>query len=130
MENGKLTKIERRTCTLLRPEVESALAELGEKFGLKISAGNASYNSNAVTFKVELALQGYDRDKDEFMNVCQFYDLKPSDYGKEFRSRGETFTLVAINTRSPKFCFMGERADGKRFKFTDSIKRQFATGAV
>jgi hypothetical protein len=126
----ELNKIERKTCTLLRPEVEAALAELAEKYGLKIHAGNASFNDSAVTFKLELALQGYDRDKDEFMSVCQFYDLKPEDYGREFRSRGQTYRLVGINSRSPKYCFMGERADGKRFKFTESIKRQLTAGAV
>ena len=121
-----IKKIDRSICKNLRVEIEQGLEYLKPTYGLNIKAGNASYTDNSVTFKLELTVVGFDKDKDTFKQLCTFYNLTPDDYGREFRSQGKAFRLIGINSRSPKFCFLGERSDGKRFKFTDKILEQFA----
>ncbi len=120
-----IKKINRSICKNLRANINEELKGLGEKHGLIVHAGNASYDDNSVTIKVTLSLVGYDKDEAAFKQLCTFYNLTPEDYGREFTANGHTYRLVGINSRSPKFCFLGERPDGKRFKFTDSILRQF-----
>ncbi len=122
-----IKKINRSICKNLRADVNEELKALGEKYGLTIHAGRASYDDNCVTFKLALSLVGFDKDEDNFMQLCALYSLTPNDYGRMFRSQGGAFRLIGINSRSPKFCFLGERADGKRFKFTNKILEQFTT---
>ncbi len=128
---AKLTTINRATCKILRKKLNDALTDLSEEYGLTIHAGNASYDDARVTFKVSLTIAGHDQGKADFEQYAGLYGLKAEDHGREFSANGEAFRLVGVNLRSPKYCFAGERiSDGKRFKFTETIVKQFADRAT
>lgn len=121
-----IKKITPLICKTMRKQIDSDLAALGEKYGVTVLTGNAKYDDNSVTFKLTMNLVGYDKDEEDFKLLCTLYDLTPEDYGREFNTNGHTYRLIGINSRSPKFCFLGERSDGKKYKFTDKILEQFA----
>ena len=55
---SKIESFDRNTCKLMRLELDKALEDVANKFGIKIHTGGASFSDNTVTFKVELATVG------------------------------------------------------------------------
>lgn len=113
-----ITKFTPAVCKKLRTDIDRDLAALGEKHGLKIHAGNASYTENSVTFKVECLLDGFDKQADDFGKSCFLFDLSEDAYGKHFKFRGQTYALVGLKPRSPKYPIIGARA-GNRYKLPE-----------
>ena len=61
----------------------------------------------------------YSVDRALFEVLAEPFGLKPSDYGRIFRTGGETFRITAINPNRPKYPISAERlADGRGYKFT------------
>jgi hypothetical protein len=53
----KITSFDRNTVKNLRSDIDSALAILSKKYGIEISAGNASFTASNVTYKVQAAVK-------------------------------------------------------------------------
>jgi hypothetical protein len=121
--------INRDVIRMLRAELELALAAVGEKHGIKINVGNASFTSSNVTFKVEAAIIGeggvvINKEAAAFKALAVSYGLLPDDLGKTFTtyaygggSKAPTYEIIGAAPRSFKFPILGKRADGKIFKF-------------
>ncbi len=61
----------------------------------------------------------FDPGKDMFELLANGYGLKPTDYGREFSTGRETFRIVGIEPRRPKYPINVERMpDRTGFKFT------------
>lgn len=114
----KLKKITKQDCTVLRDELNGALADLGKKYGVKIKAGNAVYTDNSVTFKVEFLIDGFDKNRDVFNRHAFMFKLKEEQFGAEFEFGGRSYTLVGLKPGSPKYPIIGER-DGGRYKLPE-----------
>ncbi len=114
----EIKKITPAVCKKLRDEIDSRLAALAHTYGLTIHAGHASYDANAVTFKVECALAGFDRDKDDFDKTHFLFDLPADAYGKEFTFGGRKYTLVGLKPNRPKYPIIAAR-DGSNYKLPE-----------
>lgn len=118
----KLQKIDRAACKRLRPLLDAHLATLGAQLGCRITAGNASYDpAGTVTFKIDIELEGFDRDKHEFEQNCYAVPgLEPEHFHTEFHYAGRKFKLVGVKPRASKWPIVGEAVEGpdggKRFK--------------
>jgi len=53
----KISSFDRNTVKNLRSDIDAALATLSKKYGIEISAGNASFTSSNVTYKVQAAVK-------------------------------------------------------------------------
>lgn len=53
----KITSFDRNTVKNLRSDIDSALAILSKKYGIEISAGNATFTASNVTYKVQAAVK-------------------------------------------------------------------------
>jgi len=83
-----------------------------------------TFRGSNVTTKLTVALTSHDPAKEEFRANCYKYGLTATDFGREFTSQGETYTLCGIKPRSRKYPFIGRRIDGKQYKFSKHILDQ------
>ncbi|WP_415183179.1 hypothetical protein [Phaeovulum sp.] len=61
----------------------------------------------------------FDPEKAKFELLANNYGLSPDDFGREFSTGRETFRMVGIETRRPKYPINVERQpDRQGFKFT------------
>lgn len=129
MSNEKIQKIGKPECKLIRRLAQTALNDALKEFGLKAELGNMTFRGSNVTSKLTVSVESYDADKEEFRANCYKYGLTATDFGAEFTSQGETYKLVGIKPRSRKYPFVGERVDGKKYKFTKHIVSQIVKAA-
>lgn len=124
---GKKMKIEsfnRENLKNMRKEINQALTALGDKYGVMFEIGNIRFSDH--NFRTQLSvtvsnpnLEIQGAKANDFNRYCGIYGLVPSDLGKTFKGlTGETYKLVGLKSKSTKYPFVGERADGKKFKFT------------
>ena len=122
-----LKKITRASCKTVRAELNKELVSIGAKLGLDISAGNASYDDDSITFKVKCSLAGVDIAAKEFERVCYQFNLPASAYRAEFNWNGKMWNLIGLKTRSPKLpiiaCRVGE---SDQYKLPEKAVRSLA----
>ncbi len=119
--------MDRKTAKNIREELNSMdFSELEQKFGVAVSFGNCSYDSNSATFKLVLNNisedgEVFDKAANAFKTQAKFYDLDPDDLGKEFVDKyqnNEVFRIVGLKPRAHKYPVILERVrDKKRFKY-------------
>ena len=106
MKNG-ITNLTRTEVINLRDEINSTLSSLEEKYGIKISAGNASFSSNECTFKLKIntineggtVLTQEATNWDLYKNRTNCSHLK---VGDKITIQGESYILTGYNTRARK----------------------------
>lgn len=112
----------------IREDINKALEPVGEKYGVKLTAGNASYTENNFTLKLEGAAVKEDgtvaaKDAEAFKRHAHLYGLSPDDLGRKFTSQGKEFTITGLNTKSGKYPIIGRDSNGKGYKFgADMVK--------
>lgn len=115
----KIEKITRALCKTLRDQLNAALVPLAKELGVTIRCGNASYSDNAVKFKLEVAVDGYDPVKEEYEQLCLLYRLTKEQRGEAFTYNGHRYTLAGISAKARKFPIIATRDDGKRYKLPE-----------
>ena len=98
-----MNQINRASCKTIRDQLNAELKAVGEKLGLTIHAGNASFTDTSVTFKVECILEGVDKGKENFERDCFLFDIPKSTYKSEFGFQGRRWILEGLKPRSPKY---------------------------
>lgn len=112
-------------CDRLRRDLLKACQGVAESHGLVVDGGDLSdidlRHGFEINFRVGIPMDDgalYSPDKAIFEVLAEQFGLKPSDYGRTFRARGEIFRITAINPNRPKYPISVERvADGRGFKF-------------
>lgn len=112
-------------CDRLRRDLLKACQGVAETHGLIVEGGELSdidlRHGFNIGFRVGIPMEDgalYSTDKAMFGVLAEHFGLKPSDYGRAFKARGETFRIMAINPNRPKYPISVERvADGRGFKF-------------
>jgi len=102
-----------------------ACLAVAETHGLTVEGGDLTdidlRHSFAISFRVGIPQADgaiFSPDKAMFEVLAPHFGLKPSDYGRTFRSKDELFRIVAINPNRPKYPVSAERvSDGRGFKF-------------
>jgi hypothetical protein len=96
----------------LRHEMDYALRAIGDKYGITIKAGNASFSSNECTFKVKLNTQESDgtvitkeaKSWDLYANMANgpLDGLNHLKVGDTITIQGSPYILTGFNTRARK----------------------------
>jgi hypothetical protein len=118
----KIDQFDTTTCKLMRREIEEALDKVGQRYGVAFQGGNIRYTSETFAMKITGATRGKNGEViapevKDFNRYCGMYGMVPSDLGKTFVSVGYTYKLVGLKPKNHKYPFIGQREDGKRFKF-------------
>ena len=110
--------IDRLLLQILRPEIDAALAALGEKHGLTIRAAGGSYGGTFGTFKLEIIPAAADgeivgKEAEAFKVNADQFCMKPEDLGREFTAGGEKYRIVGAKPRASKMPILIKRlSDG------------------
>ena len=117
--------IDRALLKTLRIDINAALQAVGEKHGVVLSAGNASFERDGSTgsYKLEVATitsSGVVMTKeasDFKFNAFKFH-MKPEDLGEEFvASDGQKFILMGAKPRTKSATLLAKKvADGVMYK--------------
>ena len=114
----KITKFDKQTVKNLRKQFEEDLQQLGEKYGLKLTVGNASYQDSSVDFKVNLAIIREDgvvmtKEREDFQTYAHWYNLQPSDLDRTVTLAEGSFKLIGLLPRR-KLPVLMESVSGER----------------
>jgi hypothetical protein len=117
-----MTQITSQTLKTMRPQIEDALKELGERLGIDFKLGRGTYNGSGVngSFALEMAARDAATGKSGaqvlFERLAPRYGLTAEDYGREFTYQRTRYKLVGINPKSPVNCLSVARVkDDKEF---------------
>lgn len=90
----------------LRSELETALAPVAERHGIKLSFGNGKFDATSFMLKLNGAvLNGADRPANEareWARMASAFGLKPTDYDRKVRVDGMEFRMVAFRPRASR----------------------------
>ncbi len=122
-----------------RVEMMVALREFGERHGLVVTVGNASFIpgvGGSATFKVELATKTADgvvntKEMIAFQQHATLFGLKPEHLGTQFTWQSSRFQLAGLAPRSAKYPLLATKlADGKMYKLPLAAVEFLRTPAV
>ena len=100
----KITRIDKTTCQLLRSEINFALKDICNRYGVSIEAGRCTFGASNASFKVEVAVKN---DAGEVLNhnwttlkaYQKILGLSDASMTKVFVLGGKKFQLAGYNTR-------------------------------
>lgn len=107
-------------------EVEAALADMAEKRGIKIKAGNIRFSLHNFSITLDVSkkeVDGKPFEQVEFEKLCVLFGFEPSDYLRSFSMGGRTFQLVSFNPKGYTKPVIAQGDDGKRYKFGKEVQR-------
>jgi hypothetical protein len=122
----KITSFDRNTVKNLRSDIDSALAILSKKYGIEISAGNASFTASNVTYKVQAAVKASNgvtmtKEASDF-NIYGSRLLTGFKLGQTITLQGKQYTIAGWKMRAQKNPVIVSR-DGKTYRVsTEMIK--------
>ena len=121
MTNTPVTAFDRNIATDIRMDINAAIQAVGQKYGITLRAGGASYDAVSLTVKVTgvvaATTSGQRPEAAEFLKNCNSWTgLKAEWLGQTFDQRGRTYTITGMKLRSrAKNCIIAMRDDGKEF---------------
>ena len=113
-------------CKKFQKEMLDACQKVADTYGLTVVDGGLRDMNLRTGFefgvRVGIPLSDgsiFEPEKAMFEILAENYGLKPEDFGREFSTGSETFRIVGIETRRPKYPINAERLPDRRgFKFT------------
>lgn len=134
MKNQTINQFNSANLKAIREDIDSALAEVEQKYGITLKLKGISYDSTTFTSKVEATIgTGLDAYKNEWSSAINtgygtLYNLSLDDFGQKLSLDGKEYTLVGIRTKARTKPFLIMDENGKTFIFgvkTKSIREYF-----
>ena len=102
-----ITQLDRTNIKLLRAELDAAVYDVAQKYGISLKFGNASFTPNSATIKLNVAIKTADgtvvnREREDFTKYAEMYDLKPEWLDKTFVNGGKTFKITGLAMKRRK----------------------------
>jgi hypothetical protein len=122
----KISSFDRTTVKNLRSDIDKALATISKKYGIEISAGNASFTSSNVTYKVQAAVKAASgvtmtKEASDF-NLYASINLSGFKLGQTISLQGKEYTIAGWKVRAQRNPVIVTR-DGKSYRVsTEMIK--------
>ena len=116
-----ITTFDKNSIDLIRAEVNKRLQSMSEEYGIDLHCGHCSYSSDEMNFKLDVKKTGVDLEKTKFQRNCFLYNLKSTDYHRNFIYENESYVIIGISTSSKKYPIKVKRSDGRGYKFTASL---------
>jgi hypothetical protein len=116
------TKFDKPLLRVLRQEIDMALKAVGDKYGMEISAGNASFAAKEAHFKVSLKLRGadgqvFDAAAESFKHHAWYVGLKPEHLGQSFTVRDKVYTISGFDERARTYAILAKDSNDTVYKF-------------
>lgn len=116
-------KFDRKNIKDLRIQIQDLLDNAFDGSEVDIKVENISFSPSEATIKLSAFAEGAEEAaKAEWDMYCHRFDMSPSDFGREFTSRGTRYKIVGLKTGRPKFPIMAERmSDNASYKMPASM---------
>jgi hypothetical protein len=116
-----MTQITSQTLKTMRPQIEDALKELGERLGIDFSVGRGTHGGITGSFALEMVARdtetGKSGEQRVFEQYARLYGLTAEDYGREFTFQRRRFKLVGFYTNSKINCLkIADAKSGTEYK--------------
>lgn len=124
----KISSFDRNTVKNLRNDIDAALAALSKKYGIEISAGNATFTSSNVTYKVQAAVKaagGITMTK-EASDFNLYANRVLADYklGQTIELQGKEYVIAGWKARAQKNPVIVTR-DGKSYRVSTAMIKMY-----
>jgi len=130
----KIEQINRDVCKQLRVDMNEAIRSKLEEYGLEGEFLNGSFDSELVTFKVDIKIAGaMDKREKQLSNNLSWYVKHLANtfeldeeliLNEEYESHRGKYKLVGYNSKAKSYpLIMEDMESGKRYKFRESVVR-------
>ena len=125
----KIQEFNKQNLQILREEINAALAQVEKKYGIKINAGNASYSSNEVTYKLKANVvastgKAITKEATQWDMYARMHQLGHLKVGDRISISGREFVIKGYNSRARKAPIQIEDLTGRGYKTTlDTVQR-------
>ena len=137
----KITQINRDVCKQLRVDMNEAIRSKLEEYGLEGEFLNGSFDSELVTFKVDIKIAGaMDKREKQLSSSLSWYvkylanDLEIDEeeiLNKEYLHGRDKYKLVGYNSKAKTYpLIMENMKNGKKYKFDESTIRNILSRRV
>ena len=120
----KILEMNRSNITAISAAAEAALQKVAAQYGLilKQERGTFSPADGTFTTKWTFVCETENGIPADFIRSAAFFNLKPEDYGREFRASRGLYTLCGIKPKNRKYPILGKCVStGKTYKFTEDV---------
>ena len=126
----KVTSFNRQNIRQINSELEAALKQVAEKYGLEVKLGNTRFTGDNFTTKVQVATVGeggitMSKEATDFNRYKTILGFN-MELGQEFQRSGKTFTIVGLKPRSKKYPILAKCSDGKTYKLPVDLVNMYA----
>jgi len=126
----KVTSFNRQNIRQINSELEAALKQVAEKYGLEVKLGNTRFTGDNFTTKVQVATVAeggitMSKEATDFNRYKTILGIN-MELGQEFQRSGKTFTIVGLKPRSTKYPILAKCSDGKTYKLPVDLVNMYA----
>ena len=116
----------------MRADIDASMASIGEKYGVKLTCGNASFTATNATYKLAVSVisdggEVVDKERVALERNLAFLGLSPEHMLKEFKIGSKTFVLHGLRSSArTKPLLIKSIDDGKTYvATTDAVRKAF-----
>lgn len=113
--------ITKETLKEFRKDVEAALVDVEKKWGVKVDAGNAKYDSLQFTLSLSVTRTDIDVQKLQFQENLQYCGLNTvfsaDDYEREFKDGKKTMKIIGFKPGNKYEVITREVGTGKEYVY-------------
>lgn len=123
----KIASFDRDSVDSLCASIQTALASVAEKHGVRIGFGKVTYRASQCSVALDVTTispggEGLTREAEDFKMAASFYGLTPEHLGQTFRdSNGLRFRLVGMNIKARKRPFIIADVTGKEYSCAEDV---------
>lgn len=127
-----MTEMTRERVKLLAEDVEAAVQEVAERWGLSVKYGGGNYAPTSAVLKFEFAVVAADgrvlsREAMDWAVHAPRFGLPKDGVGKQFATHNGVYQIEGWKPANTKYPILAKRTDGKQFKFDVwTVKRALA----
>ena len=126
----KTKQFDKPTIKAIRTSMDAALAKVSKEFGITITAGNARFTANEVTFKVKANTIGktgtaITKESQAWALYAKHEGLGHLSVGDTIQLQGSSFTIKGWNTRARKSPINIEDSMGRGYKCSVSMLKMY-----
>ena len=133
---SKITQFNRTNLKTIRAEIDAALAGVLAKHGLTADLGNIRFGTTDFRCKLNVEVASTtgpaavadttSANERKFKTHAWKFGLTGDEFGKTFKSRGTSFTIIEINPRAKRggYPVIAKNARGTEYKFAASFAKE------
>lgn len=126
----KVTSFNRQNIRQINSELEAALKQVAEKYGLEVKLGNTRFTGDNFSTKVQVATVAeggitMSKEATDFNRYKTILGIN-IELGQEFQRSGKTFTIMGLKPRSKKYPILAKCSDGKTYKLPVDLVNMYA----